>query len=534
MKKKKIANIVMVAVIIAIAISGILGVGHIKGWFDKSDEKTAVLTDFRGIITLQRDGVAYATTDKTVLRKGDKITCDPGATVRIALGENYIALGQNADAEIINPDSDEFALKVNVGEAFVNTSNSVSLEFADKQTEISNSVATLSVRKGAQSISVYQGSVGEATEGQMLEWIGDKESVRNFSVKSLNDFNISQIRKANETNTLVFSNDDLDKLENERWEQMHGSTETTTSDSSATETVTSTHSEKTAGKETTSSTTEKKEPTATVASSEKTTAEKTTKKKSSRKRTTRRDYSLYITSASTTAENKTTRETKPDIPETTTKPDETTEPETTAKSARTTRAATTKQAKTTKPVTKKTTTTKPTTAKPTTTKPVTTTKPTTAKPTTTKPATTTTEPVETTKEKLTCTITIRCDTILNNMDNLDPAKAPYVPDDGVILREVTVEFEEGETVFDVLNRVCKQYNIPIEYSWTPMYDSYYIEGINNLYEFDCGTESGWMYKVNGWFPNYGCSSYYLTGGEKIVWCYTCNGLGEDVGAERWE
>ena len=469
MKKKKIANIVMVAVIIAIAAAGILGVGHIKGWFDKSDENTAVLTDFRGIITLQRDGVAYATTDETVLRKGDKITCDPGATVRIALGENYIALGQNADAEIINPNADEFALKVNVGEAFVNTNGSVSLEFADKQTEISNAVATLSVRKGAQSISVYQGSVGEATEGQMLEWIGDMKSVRDFSVKSLNDFNISQIRKANETKTLVFSNDDLDKLENERWEQMHGSTEATT-ETAVTETVTSTHTEKTTEKETTSSTTEKKEPAATVP--EATAKPTTTKPQTNTEKTTR--------------------------PQTTTKPE------------------------TTKP-----TANKPTTVKPTTTKPVTTTKPATTKPTTTKP-------VETTKEKLTCTITIRCDTILNNMDNLDPAKAPYVPDDGVILREVTVEFEENETVFDVLNRVCKQYNIPIEYSWTPMYDSYYIEGINNLYEFDCGSESGWMYKVNGWFPNYGCSSYYLTGGEKIVWCYTCNGLGEDVGAERWE
>lgn len=493
MKKKKIANIVMVAVIIAIAAAGILGVGHIKGWFDKSDENTAVLTDFRGIITLQRDGVAYATTDETVLRKGDKITCDPGATVRIALGENYIALGQNADAEIINPDADEFALKVNVGEVFVNTNNSVSLEFADKQTEISNAVATLSVRKGAQSISVYQGSVGEATEGQMLEWIGDKESIRNFSVKSLNDFNISQIRKANETKTLVFSNDDLDKLEDERWEQMHGSTETTT-ETAVTETVTSTHTEKTTEKETTSSTTEKKEPTATVpettakptTTKTQTTTEKTTKK---RPTTTRRDYFSDYTTSTTTEINTTE----------TTKPEKTTRPKAT-----------------------------------TTTEPVTTTKPTTAKPTTTKPSTATTEPTETSKENLTCTITIRCDTILDNMDNLDPAKAPYVPDDGVILRKVTVEFEEGETVFDVLNRVCKQYNIPIEYSWTPMYDSYYIEGINNLYEFDCGSESGWMYKVNGWFPNYGCSSYYLTGGETIVWCYTCNGLGEDVGAERWE
>ena len=71
----------------------------------------------------------------------------------------------------------------------------------------------------------------------------------------------------------------------------------------------------------------------------------------------------------------------------------------------------------------------------------------------------------------------------------------------------------------------------LEYSWTPMYDSYYIQGINNLYEFDCGAQSGWMYKVNGWFPNYGCSKYTLEDGDDIVWCFTCNGLGADVGAE---
>ena len=42
-----------------------------------------------------------------------------------------------------------------------------------------------------------------------------------------------------------------------------------------------------------------------------------------------------------------------------------------------------------------------------------------------------------------------------------------------------------------------------------------------------------MYKVNGWFPNYGCSSYYLRDGDVIVWCYTCEGLGTDVGADEW-
>ena len=136
----------------------------------------------------------------------------------------------------------------------------------------------------------------------------------------------------------------------------------------------------------------------------------------------------------------------------------------------------------------------------------------------------------TTAAKKTCTITIRCDTILNNMDNLTPGKESLVPSSGCILSKKTVEFDDGETVFDVLKRVCSNAGIQLEYAYTPAYNSYYIEGINNLYEFDCGSESGWMYKVNGWFPNYGCSSYTLKYGDAIVWCYTCNGLGADVGA----
>lgn len=132
----------------------------------------------------------------------------------------------------------------------------------------------------------------------------------------------------------------------------------------------------------------------------------------------------------------------------------------------------------------------------------------------------------------TCTITIVCGTIFDNLDSLEAEKAPYVPKDAVILPETTVSFAEGDTVFEVLQKVCAAAEIQLEYSWTPLYDSYYIEGINHLYEFDCGFESGWMYKVNDWFPNYGCSAYKLSGGEKIVWCYTCVGLGADVG-EIW-
>ena len=58
--------------------------------------------------------------------------------------------------------------------------------------------------------------------------------------------------------------------------------------------------------------------------------------------------------------------------------------------------------------------------------------------------------------------------------------------------------------------------------------SAYIQGIHNLYEFDVGSGSGWMYSVNDWYPNYGCSCYTVQPGDVICWVYTCD-LGQDVG-----
>ena len=128
----------------------------------------------------------------------------------------------------------------------------------------------------------------------------------------------------------------------------------------------------------------------------------------------------------------------------------------------------------------------------------------------------------------TCTFSISCATILNNWDKCDESKKPLVPADGVILPTTTVTFTEGESVFDVLQRLCRENGIHMESSWTPMYNSAYVEGINNLYEFDVGSLSGWMYSVNGWFPNYGCSRYALQNGDVVSWVYTCD-LGYDVG-----
>lgn len=137
------------------------------------------------------------------------------------------------------------------------------------------------------------------------------------------------------------------------------------------------------------------------------------------------------------------------------------------------------------------------------------------------------------QKSYTCTFSIECTTILNNLGDLDPDKLELVPSDGIILEDTEVTFYEGESVYDVLQRVCQDNGIHMESSWTPIYNSAYIEGIHNLYEFDCGELSGWMYSVNGWYPNYGCSRYQLVQGETVVWKYTCD-LGRDVGCNWME
>ena len=131
---------------------------------------------------------------------------------------------------------------------------------------------------------------------------------------------------------------------------------------------------------------------------------------------------------------------------------------------------------------------------------------------------------------LKCTLSVRCDTILNNINSLNPEKKELVPKDGILFKSRQVVFYEGESVFNVLLREMKKNKIHMEFTNTPIYNSAYIEGIANLYEFDCGDLSGWMYKVNGWFPNYGCSRYKLKDGDVIEWVYTCD-LGKDVGED---
>ncbi len=133
----------------------------------------------------------------------------------------------------------------------------------------------------------------------------------------------------------------------------------------------------------------------------------------------------------------------------------------------------------------------------------------------------------------TCTVTIDCRELRDHPEKLkNPGKAAFVPKNGYIVKDVTAEFKDGESVYDVLRRVCATHTctdncrycaaegIQMESTYTPQFDSYYVEGIHQLYEKDCGGTSGWTYWINGVFPNYGCSDYIVKPGDRIVWVYS--------------
>lgn len=113
-------------------------------------------------------------------------------------------------------------------------------------------------------------------------------------------------------------------------------------------------------------------------------------------------------------------------------------------------------------------------------------------------------------------ITIRCDTLI------DKADSEYIPEDGIILDQTEIPLSDGETVYDILMQSAQAYGIQTEHN-----SSYYISGINYLYEMQYGDLSGWMYRVNGELPSVGCAEYHLKDGDFIEWLYSCE-IGNDL------
>ncbi len=96
---------------------------------------------------------------------------------------------------------------------------------------------------------------------------------------------------------------------------------------------------------------------------------------------------------------------------------------------------------------------------------------------------------------------------------------------GPILPGTPIEWKQGDTALSVLIRAGKQYGIPVVYRGSQT--AAYVEGINNLFEFDQGPESGWIYGVNGVRAGVGCGTCQVSAGEALEWVYVTS-LGEGL------
>lgn len=562
MKKKTMANLVMVAIILVIAAAGVLGVGYIQGWFDSNDGTQATLRNIVGVINLERNGVSYPVSEDTVLRKGDKVSCENGATAVISIGEDTVVIGENAVLSVTDPSAHTFAANVSFGQVFANCGT---FTFEGHTAAVQDSVILLSVRSGAQTLTVLSGAVEGVSAGNTMEYMGDKTTTSPLQISPLSDFALKQIRTCDQT--LCVTNAQLDQLEADRQAALQDAINNAGSITKPEEPdhvhsyidnmVLPTCSEKgctvytcACGDSYQDSFTE---PTGHIWGDWVTIVQPTAQHEGTKERTcvncaaaetqtlpkletghihsytekvvsatcTTDGYTLYTCDCGTGYRGDVVKATGHRYADTVVAPTCTSggytlhtcvcgvsykDTVTPAASHNWGDWVVTKEATTTAEGSKQRSC---------------------------KDCKFLQESVIAKVEENPIAgyvyITIRCDTILDNMDALDPAKVEFVPNNGEILPMVSVYFYEGETVFDVLERVCQIAGIQLEYSWTPLYDSYYVEGINQLYEFDCGEQSGWMYKVNEWFPNYGCSSYEVSDGDVIVWCYTCQGLGADVG-----
>ena len=97
---------------------------------------------------------------------------------------------------------------------------------------------------------------------------------------------------------------------------------------------------------------------------------------------------------------------------------------------------------------------------------------------------------------------------------------------GDIITSMKETLQSGDTAFTLLKRVADQKGISIKSIGSGA--ELYVQAIDGLAEFDGGPLSGWMYSVNGVFPNHSAGTYILKDGDILRWQYTKD-LGKDVG-----
>ena len=121
-------------------------------------------------------------------------------------------------------------------------------------------------------------------------------------------------------------------------------------------------------------------------------------------------------------------------------------------------------------------------------------------------------------------LAIRCDRALTREDLPDGLR-DVLPEDGVI-GDGQVTVYEGDTVFTLLERFCREHDVAMSSTGATRY-GVYVDGIGGLFERDAGSGSGWMYAVNGEFLNKSAGDAAVKDGDDVLWVYTLD-LGKDV------
>lgn len=124
-------------------------------------------------------------------------------------------------------------------------------------------------------------------------------------------------------------------------------------------------------------------------------------------------------------------------------------------------------------------------------------------------------------------VTVNCEKALS-CDEISQAQREEIGD-GRIVSQKEYVLLENETPFDVLKRVCRYERIHMEYQGADknVYNSVYVQGINYLYEFDCGELSGWIVLVNGKEITSSSGKFKLSDGDRVEWIYSLD-MGRDV------
>ncbi len=115
------------------------------------------------------------------------------------------------------------------------------------------------------------------------------------------------------------------------------------------------------------------------------------------------------------------------------------------------------------------------------------------------------------------TVTVYC-SCKNAVDYGIRDKKDYshiIPANGIMLNS-TVTVKKGSSALDAIKEACLISGTEISEKRG------YIRGIGGLYEKNCGGASGWMYCVNGTFPNMSSDKYTLESGDRIELHYTVN------------